>query len=125
MLVDTAAAGGAASPVRVSASTAATKREGSRRRRVAATIMWRPPPVTGIRWIIRVRGVSRKADDLAVLVQVDAVHGRPHRQARHGPHVAADRVHEPGADRRADLADGDRKSTRLNSSHVAISYAVF
>src|SRR6266704_4067081 len=27
--------------------------------------------------------------------------------------------------RRAHLADGDRKSTRLNSSHVSISYAVF
>src|SRR5438067_7886628 len=26
---------------------------------------------------------------------------------------------------RRDAADGDRKSTRLNSSHVSISYAVF
>src|SRR5699024_12820288 len=26
---------------------------------------------------------------------------------------------------RAEAADGDRKSTRLNSSHVSISYAVF
>src|SRR5690625_7021003 len=30
---------------------------------------------------------------------------------------------EPGA--RQDAGKGDRKSTRLNSSHVAISYAVF
>src|SRR5690625_6137984 len=27
--------------------------------------------------------------------------------------------------RRVDSSEGDRKSTRLNSSHVAISYAVF
>src|SRR5215510_16192382 len=31
----------------------------------------------------------------------------------------------PTADRRPRLAARDRKSTRLNSSHVAISYAVF
>src|SRR5437870_6463022 len=32
----------------------------------------------------------------------------------------------PGVDRKQPLWDaGDRKSTRLNSSHVAISYAVF
>src|SRR5438034_3447607 len=30
-----------------------------------------------------------------------------------------------GAERRGRLADGDRKSTRLNSSHTVISYAVF
>src|SRR5207253_9354718 len=30
-----------------------------------------------------------------------------------------------GLGRGPDLDDGDRKSTRLNSSHVAISYAVF
>src|SRR5207253_9653830 len=35
--------------------------------------------------------------------------------------VAHRRVHEDGDD----VAEGDRKSTRLNSSHVAISYAVF
>src|SRR6266513_6337577 len=34
------------------------------------------------------------------------------------------REREPGA-RRALLVDQDRKSTRLNSSHVSISYAVF
>src|SRR5690606_39349926 len=30
-----------------------------------------------------------------------------------------------GADGRGAVAEGDRKSTRLNSSHVKISYAVF
>src|SRR5699024_11631999 len=45
------------------------------------------------------------------------------------PVVAAgdDRVPDPGggAVGQLDLAAGDRKSTRLNSSHVSISYAVF
>src|SRR5699024_12039156 len=30
-----------------------------------------------------------------------------------------------GPESRSTLSDGDRKSTRLNSSHVSISYAVF
>src|SRR5690625_6950955 len=33
--------------------------------------------------------------------------------------------HPDAASRVRDAASGDRKSTRLNSSHVAISYAVF
>src|SRR6266702_7380098 len=35
------------------------------------------------------------------------------------------RVHDPPLPRLSRLRPGDRKSTRLNSSHVAISYAVF
>src|SRR2546426_9360174 len=50
----------------------------------------------------------------------DAGSGRPATPARHvrslGHHP------EPPA---ADLLGGDRKSTRLNSSHLVISYAVF
>src|SRR2546422_5530527 len=48
---------------------------------------------------------------------------RPHRRARAlvPPH-ATRRVGGPPADRRC---AGDRKSTRLNSSHGYISYAVF
>src|SRR5436853_5033724 len=40
---------------------------------------------------------------------------------------AAPRLHDVAgpADDEADLAGGDRKSTRLNSSHLGISYAVF
>src|SRR2546426_7876598 len=33
--------------------------------------------------------------------------------------------HEPRRDERVDAAREDRKSTRLNSSHLVISYAVF
>src|SRR3712207_8911675 len=38
---------------------------------------------------------------------------------------AEDRSHLDRADRVLDLVGGDRKSTRLNSSHANISYAVF
>src|SRR6266511_5292205 len=43
----------------------------------------------------------------------------PPAHARMATPVAPARVRHPGGDR------GDRKSTRLNSSHVKISYAVF
>src|SRR5690625_6253809 len=44
-----------------------------------------------------------------------------------GPHTAPPSVSGQRASqhRRVQPAPGDRKSTRLNSSHVAISYAVF
>src|SRR5690606_41743200 len=53
----------------------------------------------------------------------DQVHGLSHgprRAAHRAPDTDGQRVHH----RRA-LAAQDRKSTRLNSSHVKISYAVF
>src|SRR5690554_7281172 len=34
-------------------------------------------------------------------------------------------LHEPGCAVKEQVSEGDRKSTRLNSSHVRISYAVF
>src|SRR3712207_7443067 len=60
-----------------------------------------------------------------------AAHGRPDRGHVPGPD-RGDRavpgvVREPGPPLHAgaDLGDPDRKSTRLNSSHANISYAVF
>src|SRR2546427_5404871 len=51
--------------------------------------------------------------------------GRPARE-RQRRRVPRARVGgEPAADRRSRLLRGDRKSTRLNSSHSQISYAVF
>src|SRR5699024_11296444 len=41
------------------------------------------------------------------------------------PHRARSPKAAPPAPRSHPRADGDRKSTRLNSSHVSISYAVF
>src|SRR5436309_7811481 len=55
-----------------------------------------------------------------VLRRRDAGQGRPldaRRSPRDGRHDADHHDLRPG--------DGDRKSTRLNSSHVKISYAVF
>src|SRR5690625_5387230 len=49
------------------------------------------------------------------------VPARPHR----GGTVAAAADRGPARPARGRPADRDRKSTRLNSSHVAISYAVF
>src|SRR3712207_7991214 len=60
---------------------------------------------------------------LVGLRQVLAVGAVPLEQVRHG--VEAEPVEadvEPVAD---DVEHGDRKSTRLNSSHANISYAVF
>src|SRR5256886_4469922 len=45
--------------------------------------------------------------------------------SHHVHHLGDRRVHLPGHDARARLDRGDRKSTRLNSSHSQISYAVF
>src|SRR2546426_2461377 len=51
-----------------------------------------------------------------------------HRERREGPRVAQDRRagrSEQVAERQPLEPSGDRKSTRLNSSHLVISYAVF
>src|SRR5207249_11963922 len=42
-----------------------------------------------------------------------------------GDHEARPAENRPGADQRGPAVRPDRKSTRLNSSHVSISYAVF
>src|SRR5690625_5371110 len=55
-------------------------------------------------------------------------HGRDHRGDYGLSLHENERISASGAYERADgesEAGGDRKSTRLNSSHVAISYAVF
>src|SRR5205814_9492749 len=45
--------------------------------------------------------------------------------ARPGPERRAPRARDPRSARRARGGRADRKSTRLNSSHLGISYAVF
>src|SRR5215471_5023359 len=54
----------------------------------------------------------RQPDDLAVGVQIDPRGRRVRRQPGHGPHLAADRVDEPGADRGADLPHRQRPAGR-------------
>src|SRR2546426_2196167 len=55
----------------------------------------------------------------ALPISVRSVRLRPHWRHR-GP-----QVHVPDYAERHGSGDGDRKSTRLNSSHLVISYAVF
>src|SRR4051812_49762351 len=52
---------------------------------------------------------------------------RAHDLARHREAIAVDHADLDGDDRLVVLHEGreDRKSTRLNSSHMSISYAVF
>src|SRR5207253_9269372 len=69
---------------------------------------------------------SSGEDDVAVLAQAAAgfggrAHGGP---VAHGDVEAAQAL-AAAAEARGRLGEEDRKSTRLNSSHVAISYAVF
>src|SRR5438067_8237820 len=49
----------------------------------------------------------------------------PERSAEHSSVSVAHRPHHNGEQCLFRLCGGDRKSTRLNSSHVSISYAVF
>src|SRR5438874_8168468 len=79
----------------------------------------RPPrstlfPYTTLFRSLRRRGQLEQPEPVAHLRGGRDVHGAAHghrRRGRHGQHVT--------------VGDGDRKSTRLNSSHVEISYAVF
>src|SRR5439155_4263281 len=78
----------------------------------------------------RVEDLARQVQELFTRHGVDPLQDLVHRelaavvellarQVRHPAAAALERQHEAAGDRR------DRKSTRLNSSHVAISYAVF
>src|SRR5690625_5548944 len=73
---------------------------------------------------------ERTGDVVEVLRTGAALQGRPARPAaaaqRHGRRRAAgNRIGEDPSSRLPRRPGIDRKSTRLNSSHVAISYAVF
>src|SRR5690242_17031465 len=63
---------------------------------------------------------------------IDVIHGEPHarapRQVRAVAEVTAEVLHARAERHDVEQRDGhagDRKSTRLNSSHMSISYAVF
>src|SRR5260221_5643844 len=57
----------------------------------------------------------------------DPAMSRPIGKVDHKANREPDRQPHPGVDRQAEHQEygGDRKSTRLNSSHTVISYAVF
>src|SRR5207253_6015726 len=80
--------------------------------------IWLPGLRPGRRPVPGRKGQGRRPE------QSRAVRGRPGASRRHrGGRRGGDRRGPRG--RGGGGAGGDRKSTRLNSSHVAISYAVF
>src|SRR5688572_30959744 len=72
---------------------------------------------------------TRRSSDLGALaLELDVRHGEEQRAARDGREVAKrglDRHSIERRDAREASHGSDRKSTRLNSSHSQISYAVF
>src|SRR5258705_2909233 len=76
----------------------------------------RPPRSTLFPYTTLFRSPLRLLGDRVVERPVGGV--EPHRHARLGGHA-------PNPQHVVDVGVGDRKSTRLNSSHLGISYAVF
>src|SRR5256885_8868986 len=76
----------------------------------------RPPRSTLFPYTTLFRSHARQVD------QADIGQGDVGAGQRHGPEVVARKVQR---DVVAVRVEGDRKSTRLNSSHLVISYAVF
>src|SRR5690625_4448348 len=70
--------------------------------------------------LVEVVEASRRLQGLCAAVQAEALAGL--NEVQHVPVLPAE---VSSRSMRAETFTGDRKSTRLNSSHVAISYAVF
>src|SRR5437660_5950446 len=84
-------------------------------------MMRRPPTSTLFPYttLFRSRSVEGLRPEERTVAACRREKGQPFGRSRE-----ADR-HVPETDRRGTKGKADRKSTRLNSSHVAISYAVF
>src|SRR3712207_7298948 len=78
----------------------------------------RPPRSTLFPYTTLFRSVEAVADPLPG-------HREEHRHGEDGRHGPGERQDAQYCERHRDGAPGDRKSTRLNSSHANISYAVF
>src|SRR5699024_11818453 len=77
--------------------------------------------ITSFFFSSRRRHTRSKRDWSSDVCSSDLVRGQPH----HPADPRQPRRPAPGRGRRRQDGDRDRKSTRLNSSHVSISYAVF
>src|SRR3712207_7709476 len=94
-------------------------------------MMRRPPRSTLIPYTTLFRsrrGEHLEADPHPVVERASGLRrigGRPVRLDSEAPELALGRAGATGRAQRRGGIDGDRKSTRLNSSHANISYAVF
>src|SRR5439155_20530907 len=90
-------------------------------------MLWRPPrsPLFPYTTLFRSYGLAaereRRHATVATRLVLIGVLGPQHG----GVGTATERRHQRVSQRDGDVGGEDRKSTRLNSSHVAISYAVF
>src|SRR2546426_2423135 len=80
----------------------------------------RPPRSTLFPYTTLFRSACSRA---TLLRPIDA--DRPRRLALHSPRLGARAARRLGGARLPVAVGADRKSTRLNSSHLVISYAVF
>src|SRR5690625_6295717 len=94
--------------------------------RLASTRLPNKPlvKIAGRALVLRVLDCALKAGAQSVHVATDSDRVAALIESEGGRVVKTSSTHRSGTDRLAEAAE-DRKSTRLNSSHVAISYAVF
>src|SRR3712207_8140193 len=92
-------------------------------------MMRRPPRSTLFPYTTLFRSAGQADDDQAVegvqRTEPGAQLPPPHRQEALGEEHEQEQQHRQSDGLRARPPDRDRKSTRLNSSHANISYAVF
>src|SRR5256885_7446614 len=84
----------------------------------------RPPRSTLFPYTTLFRSVLLGAHEDALVVELVAIRHAVAPRCDVYAHLVA-RLHDPGIFDTVRLARRDRKSTRLNSSHLVISYAVF
>src|SRR5437660_9542872 len=107
-------------PVELAEDLAGLEIEGrkQRGRAVAFVVVGPTLDLARAHWQQRLRPIERLNLRLLVHAEHDRMLGRIHVQAHHVTHLVDQQ-------RIGRQLERDRKSTRLNSSHVAISYAVF
>src|SRR5439155_13248391 len=96
--------------------------EDKRERRQHPAVVDLDGEILSVKFIGHMNGAPDKAHDQAVLKLLLSILSGKH---AHGRHEQEDPEKVENKIKMRDQRDADRKSTRLNSSHVANSYAVF